>query len=280
MVLPVGTTLNGSTDVARQAVRDALGQAPWAVSPLGGSMGRTYLARADRTVVVRLDADQEVLRRVATLGVSPQVLASGDVAGRTFVILEHVAGTTATASDLASRELDLARLVARYAGDHDLSGLATPLGVADILDAAAARIAALDEPDSWTPALDRLEGLADRVETVPPVASHGDPNATNFLMTAGRLCLVDWDDLRSADPMRDLGQLAWWYLPRRRWAPFTEAAGVAWTRAVETRLFWWVASESLDVALQLAPEHPQASRAFRDDAEAALLGLTNPRRGR
>ena len=267
-----------TTQLAGHALDASLGPAGWVTRALGGSGGRTFLGQADRSVVVRFDADPVVLRRVAALGVGPEVLASGVIGGRSYAIQEHIPSTALTGPDLEVRDGELARLVGRFAGDRDLATLARPLAPADVLADAATRITSLAEPGRWRAALTRLTNLAGRLEIATTVASHGDPNATNVLAAANRLLLVDWDDLRTADPMRDLGQLAWWYLPRPRWAAFIEAAGVRWTTGVEARLFWWVAAESLDVALRVAPTDPIGADAFLRDAEAALAGQTNPRR--
>ena len=110
------------------------------------------------------------------------------------------------------------------------------------------------------------------------VASHGDPNASNFLVSPNGLRLIDWDDLRRADPVRDLGQVAWWYLPETAWPSFMAAAGLSWDARVERRLAWWVAAESVDVALRLWATDAEAAAAFLRDAEAAIVGRPNPRR--
>jgi hypothetical protein len=78
--------------------------------------------------------------------------------------------------------------------------------------------------------------------------------------------------------MRDIGQLAWWYLAPRLWDDFIEASGVTRGEEARRRLFWWAAAESLHVALRLCPIDAEAAAGFVADFRAALAGEPNPRR--
>jgi hypothetical protein len=247
----------------------------WHVAPLGGSSERTFVATGPETVVVRLDADPRVLRRLAEIGVGPVVVAAGEHDGRTFVIQESVDGDVASAGWMRANARAVADLVATYARDRELTRLAVPLTTDSYASALLAQ-ARLVLPAGCMEEVERLVDLAPAAGETPAVASHGDPNASNFLV-GERLLLVDWDDLRCADPMRDVGQLAWWYLPEPAWPDFVAAAGVTWDAAARDRLFWWVAAESLDVALRLLPDHPGAAEDFLADFDAAIAGDPNPR---
>lgn len=255
-----------------------LGGGAWAVSPLGGSTGRALLATGPGTAVVRVGASLDVATRLDALGVGPRVLAAGTANGRPFVVQEHLLGDTATREWLANHAAEVARLVAQYANDPILRNLAEPLVPAGWVRELSDRAARLDLWDAHRDTLARIVSTASDMSDGSLVASHGDPNGSNFVVADDRLVLVDWDDLRRADPLRDLGQLAWWYLPRSAWPGFVSTAGHRWDAAVEERLFWWVAAESLDVALRLLPDHPDVAMDFLADAGAAAARTENPRR--
>lgn len=76
--------------------------------------------------------------------------------------------------------------------------------------------------------------------------------------------------------MRDIGQVAWWYLDEEAWPAFVAACG----QPAESiaRVHWWAAAESLDVATRLGATDPAGAAAFMADFEAAFHGHSNPRR--
>jgi thiamine kinase-like enzyme len=162
----------------------------------------------------------------------------------------------------------------RYLSDRSLAAMATPLGSEEYAVELAAAIARID--DRWARATRALIDEAPPVDSSSLRATHGDPNATNFMTTEVGLWLVDWDDLRRSDPMRDIGQLAWWYLDESDWTAFIGAAGQP-VDAVE-RVHWWAAAESLDVAIRLHAVDRRAAAAFLGDFDAAIRRGPNPRR--
>jgi hypothetical protein len=266
-----------AAEAARAAVVKATGRRDWKIGPLGGSTGRTWLATGGETVVVRLDASPEVLVRVAQRGIGPAVLASGQVAGRTFVVQEHVDAPSPSARWLSEHVVDVGSLFGSLAGDPVLARLAPPL------EAPSFAVELLDSARNAGLGHDRI-GLVERLAGGPPPisadelrATHGDPNRTN-LLAGDRLLLVDWDDLRRADPLRDLGPLAWWYLPEVAWPDFLAAAGQPWTEAVLDRFWWWTAAESLDVALRLLAHDRAGAEGFLGDFVCAARRQPNPRR--
>jgi hypothetical protein len=276
----------GQPDDARlaAAIDGLVAGGPYRLSALGGSSGRTFLATGSGgACVVRLDADVAVLERLAHIAVGPAVMAAGDVGGRAFVVQELVTGGRIDRPWLAAHVPDLADLVARYQSDAGLALLATsrpeltPSRYGLSLVAAAEGLSGEGLAAARGTAA-QLLALAGDLATTKVTATHGDPNSENFL-AGSRLLLVDWDDLALADPMRDIGQLAWWYLPEEAWPSFLAATGEGFDGPTLDRLYWWVAAESLDVGLRLHGVDAPAARSFFDDAMAALDRQPNPRRG-
>ena len=91
---------------------------------------------------------------------------------------------------------------------------------------------------------------------------------------------MDWDELALADPVRDIGQVLWWHLPPERWGEFFDLLGLAPTAALLDRIYWWAASEFLEVALTTAEAGLRTdAQAFFGDFTAALRHGPNPRAG-
>ena len=124
------------------------------------------------------------------------------------------------------------------------------------------------------PAVNHFRAQARRLRPAPLVPVHPDPSPANFLVGGQRLIMVDWDDILLSDPLRDLGLVAWWYLPQEAWASFFARYG----RPVERHaIFWWVARRSLEVALWFdARRARRPARAFLDDFYRAVQQQGNP----
>jgi hypothetical protein len=261
-----------SPALAEEAAR-VLGPGTWRASSLGGSSGRTFVVEGPRRVVVRACPDPDVIERLAALEVVPPVLATG-TSPSTFVIQPFIDGETATPDWIDEHVDDVGRCLGRYLTDRELG---RRVGRTLVASEFGARLS--DDARVLLP-----RGLARLAATLPRTAhdiaggpSHGDPNGSNFLR-GDRLWLVDWDDVAIADPVRDLGQIAWWYVAERRWDRLFAAAGLGLTGDVRRRIHWWAAAESLDVALRLLRSDAVAAAPFLEDFEAAARGQPNPRR--
>jgi thiamine kinase-like enzyme len=108
---------------------------------------------------------------------------------------------------------------------------------------------------------------------------HCDPNSKNFLLSHDRVYLVDWDEATLSDPMRDIGPLLWWYLPRLQWSEFLGHYGTEMSSEMEGRVYWWAAHRSISVALWIAQHSMESARIddFLTDFVAAASGADNPK---
>ncbi|MCA1569702.1 MAG: phosphotransferase [Chloroflexi bacterium] len=223
---------------------------------------------------MRLDTDPAIIARLSALGLTPGLLGSGSVAGRTFVIQQRITGEPLNSRGLAAHWKDAAALLRRLHEDIVLARMVRRLSPAELVETSSSRLPVAHPARAGAR---ELLARSDRLGAVLHVATHGDPNAGNFLFD-GKLWLIDWDELQLADPVRDVGQVAWWYLDRAAWPAFLTAAGIPFEDAAMDRLFWWVAAESLDVAVRLLPSDPESAAAFLGDMAAALAHQPNPRR--
>ena len=270
-------------DVAA-AVGGVLGGA-WRTSRAArGSSRRSFVVTdGTRRLFVKLGTDIDVLRRVGEIGVSPAVVANGELRGHAFVVQELVNGRRPARTWFAGHIEALAGLVATYQRDATLRRLlgnraVTAAGYAGYLGDRASRETRGENAAAFVGVGTRVARLASSVDTDELVPTHGDPNTENFIVRADAVHLVDWDDAALMDPLRDIGQLLWWYVAPAAWPRFFDAYGIADGDALRHRLHWWVAAESLEVALRLAGtgDDPGA-RDFLADAAAALAHRPNPR---
>lgn len=124
-------------------------------------------------------------------------------------------------------------------------------------------------------AFEKLKAQSKRLQAVPLVPVHPDPNTKNILLTNDSLLMVDWDDIQLSDPMRDAGQLLWWYVAQHQWHEFFEAYGVMMDDGLVERIYWWAARTSFAIALWHV-EHGYDCRAFLLDFLTATNMESNP----
>jgi thiamine kinase-like enzyme len=223
-------------------LRDQVQDLPWAVElPPGGTGKESYFARHEgRSHFIKLGVQVERYRILAELGLSPRIVASGQLADGTPVLVqERVPGRMPSRKDFrenwqafaaalrlvhASRPLQsslTARSSARYA---DL-GRECLEAVAARWEAHRARVPeAAGEVDRR---LDDLRLQVSRFRGEGLVASHNDVCNGNWLLADdGRLYLLDYDSMTLDDPAQDLGAILWWYYPPEMRADFIRASGV------------------------------------------------------
>ncbi len=258
--------------------------------PKEGWSEKSFIATCDdQRVFVKFDISVPVLERLALLGVAPEVLARGEYRGHPFIVQKFIRGSYPTRQWFSENLAFTAELIQRYHQDEYLATLMKerpPTYHQHIL----ARLTELDRriQAATSPrlhsrgteqSLDAFRAQADRLPAETLVPTHGDPSYKNFLVSSQRVYLVDWDDLALSDPIRDIGPLLWWYVPSERWREFFAAYGVSPDQALLDRLFWWVAEESLDIALALDERgyHEDTDEFFVDFA-AAIRQEENPHR--
>jgi hypothetical protein len=212
----------------------------WTFSLPHGSGGETYFAQSDgRSYFVKLGAHLERTLAVARVGLTPEVLAAGQLEDGTSILVQPViAGRKPGPKDFQERLEQAATIVGRL---HHDPGIKQTLAqtASDLYSAAGLRMLAQlrrrweyhkkHVPDVAAFVDEALAQLAEEVEEFSGeglVASHNDICNANWLLTQdGRFYLVDLDMLALDDPANDLGALLWWYYPPALRGRFLTIAG-------------------------------------------------------
>ncbi len=235
---------------------------------------------------MKFDISVAPLHRLGEIGIAPRVLASGVLDDKRYVVQEYITGTYPNWQWFAHNLPTLAAFIKRYHSDQELAIILAEGADTDYHEHIAAEIAelatqfqSLDANELREPtivaAFELLKAQAHKLQPVKLVPIHADPNTKNMLLMGDTLRMVDWDDIKLSDPMRDAGQLLWWYVAKRQWGDFFAAYGLPVNEALIERIYWWAARTSLAIALWHI-EHSYDCTPFLQDFVAAIHGESNP----
>jgi hypothetical protein len=260
----------------------------WTITkPEDGQHKECYIAQNSAIkIFIKFAVPVAPLRRLGELEVAPRVLTGGMLDDRIYVIQEYIAGKYPDWQWFAHNLPLLARFIKRYHYDEELTAILSEDAKtsyhehieADIADLEARfrtlASSGLHEPEIVA-AFDMLKVQAQGLQPVKLVPIHADPNTKNILLIGDTLRMVDWDDIQLSDPMRDAGQLLWWYVARRQWDEFFAVYGLKLDEALVERIHWWAARTSFAIALWHV-EHSYNCTSFLLDFVAAIHGENNP----
>lgn len=260
----------------------------WLITPpRDGQQKACFIAhRGPERLFIKLAIPVAPLQRLGEIGAAPRVMASGTLDGSSYVVQEYIAGSYPDWRWFAHHLPTLATFIKRYHCDQPLTSLLATHGTTSYAEHISRDLAALTNQfmslyaeelhaPGITSAFERLKAQSTRLQAVPLVPVHPDPNTKNILLTGDSLLMVDWDDIQLSDPMRDAGLLLWWYVAPDQWHVFFEAYGLTMDDALIDRIYWWAARTSFAIALWHV-EHGYGYRAFLEDFLAALTMESNP----
>ena len=267
----------------------ATGQADWRIVRTEfGSAGESYLGSGrGRRAVLKFAVLPPGLARLAELGVTPGVIGSGEYGGRPWVLQEHVAGEHPRPAWFGEHLSELAAVLRRYHHDPPLHTLLQGAASVHAQDPDAVAVELEHARRLLSPILpgvadaaygfDRFEGEMQALDVGSKVPVHPDPNRNNFIVTRDTFFLVDWDGIGLSDRLSDAGLLLWWYVPVGNWPEFFAAYGLDLDQSARTRIYWWTARRSLQVAVWLIERRRQdEGRDFLIDFVAAACHRPNP----
>ncbi|HEU5367513.1 MAG TPA: aminoglycoside phosphotransferase family protein [Ktedonobacterales bacterium] len=267
----------------------------WTFSLPRGSGGETYFAQSDgRSYFVKLGAHLERTLAVARIGLTPEVLAAGQLEDGTSILVQPaIAGRKPGPKDFHVQLEQAATIVGKL---HHDSGIKQSLvqPASDLYRAAALQMLAQlhqrwERYKKQVPgvagfvdeALARLAGEVEDFSGGGLVASHNDICNANWLLSQdGRFYLVDLDMLALDDPANDLGALLWWYYPPALRGRFLEIAGYADSTELRARMRARMALHCLSILLprEQSFDHFDPARFPEQltDFRAILAGEENP----
>lgn len=246
-----------------QFVENVLGrhfpQQRWQISrPKLGSQKETFIVHGEQlSLFVKFDAPTVAWSRLAEIEATPPMLARGYFAERPYIIQAFWGGQHPIRRWYGAHSNLVASFVRSYHTDEPLRELLHDCSSQSCVEHLWAEIGRIEHTltkasakQFSTPRFQHTFALfkaqATSLSRFRFVPIHADPNSANILVRSDQMIMVDWDDVTLSDPMRDIGLLLWWYFPQDSWLEFSRIYGAEFDR---DRIFWWVARQSLEVAL-------------------------------
>jgi thiamine kinase-like enzyme len=267
----------------------------WEFSLPEGTGSETFLAHNnEQAFFIKLGAQTDRYQAVASLGLTPEVLAVGSLEDGTSILVQpYVTARTPTGRDY---QIHLEQFAAVIAGLHSNPGIRKVLPRAGSelyreqgLQALAHLRQKWERHKAQVPQVagfidESLEMLDQRVREFQGaglVASHNDICNANWLIDPeGHLYLIDLDSMELDDPAFDIGATLWWYYPPEQRHRFLTIVGHANDRAFENRMRVRMTMHCLNICLPR--EHsfdrfdPAAFASQLTDFRASLAGAENP----
>jgi hypothetical protein len=237
-------------------------------------------------VFIKFDVNIKPLKRVCDLNLAPQLLSSGEYNKRTYIIQEFIEGKFPDRSWFTSNLIDLATFINKYHSDNTLFEILKKNSKLDYFSNVSDSLLFIehdlgnikDEASSdFERYLSQLRDKSSELSTVEVVPTHADPNYKNFLLTKNKIYMIDWDDVRLSDPIRDIAPLLWWYVNKKKWPILFNKLDMPINDTLMNRFYWWMARQSLTIAIFFAKRHDiQQTQYYLEDFSAALNQENNP----
>ncbi len=267
----------------------------WELTLTTGRGKETYLARSShQSLFVKLGVQIDRYEAVASMGLTPQVLAAGSLDdGKTIIVQPFIAGRTpnrkdyrihldafAAGIDQVHHNLALQQLLPQVASDlYRLAGLDALNRLVEKWHHYKALV-----PDVAGFIDKSLANICEQINTFTGggmVASHNDICNANWILSSnGDLYLIDLDSMSIDDPALDIGATLWWYYPPELRQRFLQIVGFADDQVFNHRMQMRMAMHCLNILLPR--EHsfdrfdPLSFAEALTDFRAAISGENNP----
>lgn len=273
-------------------LRKETGISGWQISkPEQGLSKETYIAKSDKRIVfVKFDVNIPPLKRLSKLGLTPKVIATGVVHNENFVIQEFIEGIHPNRLWFESHIAQLARFIKIYHYDKQLIKLLAGnrkfriqkqikddfRNIEEQIDEVALN---QYETEIFKNSFNLLKKQGRDFSSINPAVIHADPNLNNILVASDKIYMIDWDNVILSDPLRDIGLILWWYVPKAKWKTFFKYYGLDVNESVYNRLYFWVALRSLVISLWfiINKNDTKAAKEYLRDFYTAVNKQDNPR---
>ncbi|MDQ3005861.1 MAG: phosphotransferase [Chloroflexota bacterium] len=267
----------------------------WEFSLPKGSGNETYFARAnEHTYFIKLGAHTMKYQAMASIGLTPKLLATGSLENGTSIIVQpYIAGRKpsrrdyqnhlerfATTISMAHHSLELKRVLPKASSDlYSAVGLESLGRIQERWERYKTHVPKIagfiDESLSY---------LGEQVKDFQGsglIASHNDICNANWLISQDdQLYLIDLESMSLDDPAVDIGATLWWYYPPGLRQKFLTIAGYANDLAFEKRIQVRMAMHGLSITIPREQSFDEFDPASFDqsltDLMAILAGGENP----
>lgn len=218
----------------------------WQLHPIGGNTGRAYMGvKSDEKVFLKRNTSPFIAALSAS-GITPKLrwtqrTYSGDI----LTAQDWTDGELLTKDNMADEAV-----IKLIKGIHDSTYLLNMLRFVegkvcrplDLIDLYFVDLApSLQNHQYFNQVIQSLEdSIDDDFYQVDYVVCHGDLNHNNFLVSADeQLYLVDWDNVRVADPLSDITLLLVQYFSPCDWMTWFEAYDFNMNESFYKRVRWY-----------------------------------------
>jgi thiamine kinase-like enzyme len=267
----------------------------WLLSLPGGSGMETYFAQSnEQNYFVKVGAPVERYLAMAEFGLTPPVLALGQlVSGLSIIVQPFIVGRKPSRKDYSDQLEKVAALINKM---HHHPSLKEILKSPSSNFHKNAGLQALNQLcqmweryKTWVPnvaesvdnSLDVLTQQVNQFSTEGLVASHNDICNANWLFTSdGQIYVVDFESMSMDDPALDMGALLWWYYPPELRQRFLDIAGYPYNDEFRFRMQVRMAMHCLSITLPREGSfdsfNPNQYSQTLNDFRAILDGKENP----
>jgi thiamine kinase-like enzyme len=267
----------------------------WEFTLPKGSGNETYFARSNEHIYfVKLGVQAARYQAVASIGLTPQVLAVGTLEdGTSLIVQAYIAGRNpsrrdyrnhleqfATAINKVHHNPELKQVLPKISSDlYSIVGLDALVSIQQRWDCYKTQVPKVAK--FVNESLDHLEQQVRDFQGTGLVASHNDICNANWLISNDeQLYLIDLGSMSLDDPAFDIGATLWWYYPPELRQRFLKIAGHANDKAFENRMQVRMAMHCLSITLPREQSFDEFDPASLDewltDFRAILAGEENP----
>jgi thiamine kinase-like enzyme len=267
----------------------------WELTIPHGSGNETYFARCNgHAYFVKLGVQATKYQVVASIGLTPQVLAAEYLADGTSIIVQpYISGKRPSRNDYHIRLDQFASAINQIHHSVEVK-LVLPQASSSLYSAVG--LESLDHiKQKWKRHKSQVPEVADFIDEsldylrhqvidfqgTGLVASHNDICNANWLIsTEGQLYLIDLDAMSLDDPALDVGATLWWYYPPKLRKSFLTRAGYINDITFEKRMQVRMAMHCLNIRLPREKSFdefdPASFAESLTDFRAILAGRDNP----
>ena len=260
-----------------------------------GSGNETYFAHSSEfSCFVKLGVHLSRYEAMASIGLTPPVLAAGTLADGTSILIQpYIAGRSLTRKDYRDHLEQIAGVLNRTHHSTEVKGVLPE--VSSELYRASGLESFEHLQQKWERFRPQVPNVADFVDESLEhlrkqvndfqgsglVASHNDICNANWLLSSeGELYLIDLESMRLDDPAVDIGATLWWYYPPERRQQFLRATLCADDPMLQTRMRVRMAMHCLNITLPRPQSFdkfdPTSFAESLTDFRAILAGKENP----